>query len=94
MAQSITIKIGGIEYPLVANSPEVEQLYRLAAEDINKLLAKYDERYGDKSLADKLAFVSLQEAVSKITNQRKLHTLVDEVNGLNSDLQAYLDGKV
>ena len=63
MDQSITLKIAGREYSLKVQSPEMEQLMRLGAESINRTLAVYDQRYPDKSLVDKLAFVTLREAV-------------------------------
>ena len=45
MEQSIKIRIAGKEYPLKANSPEMEQMLRLAAETINQKLAAYDAKH-------------------------------------------------
>ena len=42
MGQNIKIKIAGNEYPLVASSPEMERMMRLAADAINQTLAAYD----------------------------------------------------
>lgn len=92
MDQSITIKIAGKEYSLKASSPEMERCMRLAAEDINKRLSAYDEKYPDKRLEDKLAFVTLNETVSKITAMGKLNALATEVSGLAEELEAYLSG--
>ena len=92
MDQSITINIAGTDYPLKAATPEAEKLYRLAAEDIKRLLAKYDERFPGKPIVDKLAFVALQEAVGKFTYQTKLSGVVDELQTLTSETGAYLDG--
>ena len=92
MDQSITIKIAGKEYSLKASSPEMERCMRLAAEDINKRLSAYDEKYPDKRLEDKLAFVTLNETVSKITAMGKLNVLATEVSGLAEELEAYLSG--
>ena len=92
MDQSITLKIAGKEYPLRASSPEMEQLMRLAAEDVNKMLSRYTEKYPDKSLEEKLAFVTLQEALFKISAQRKAAAIVDEISSLKSDTDAYLSG--
>ena len=92
MDQSITINIAGTDYPLKASSPEAEKLYRLAAEDIKRLLGKYDERFPGKPLVDKLAFVALQEAVGKYTSQSKLTGLADELQTLTGETAAYLDG--
>ena len=92
MDQSITIKIAGKEYSLKASSPEMERCMRLAADDINKRLSAYDEKYPDKRLEDKLAFVTLNEAVSKITAMGKLNTLASEISGLSEELESYLSG--
>ena len=92
MDQSITLKIAGKEYPLKATSPEMEQMMRLAAEDVNAMLVKFDAKFPDKPVADKLAFVAIQEAVSKINAQRKASRVVEEVTALQNDLASYLDG--
>ena len=62
MGQSIKIKIAGNEYPLVAATPEMEQLMRLAAEAINQKLTAYDAKFPNKSLSDKLSFVALRDS--------------------------------
>lgn len=90
MDQSITLKIAGKEYSLKASSPETEELMRLAAEDVNKMLARYTERFHDKTLEDKFALVSLQEALFKITAQRKMQALAEEVVAFKKDTDAYL----
>ena len=38
MGQKITLKIGGRDYPLTAESEELEQMMRLAAVDVDKAL--------------------------------------------------------
>ena len=92
MDQSITIKIAGKEYSLKASSPEMERCMRIAAEDINKRLSAYDEKYPDKRLEDKLAFVTLNETVSKITAIGKLNATAGEVSELAGELEKYLSG--
>ena len=49
MGQNIKIKIAGNEYPLVASSPEMERMMRLAADAINQKLAAYDAKYPNKT---------------------------------------------
>ena len=93
MAQSITIKIAGTEYSLVANTPEAEQMYRMAADDVNRQLAKYEAKYANLSAVDKFAFVCLQEAVGKLSSMRKQNLLATEVEDVKSELEAYLKGK-
>ena len=91
MEQSITIKIAGKDYPLKANSPEMEQLMRLAAESINQKLAAYDAKFPDKTLVDKLSFVALNETVSRMSYQKRLASAGDEAKALLSRTDAYLD---
>lgn len=90
--QNITLKIAGKEYPLKAKSPEAEQIMRLAAEDINAMLAHYTASYPDKSDMDRLAFVTLSQAVGKISAQRAAAKLATEVDSLDDKLGSYLVG--
>lgn len=92
MAQSITLKIAGKDYPLVASTPEMERRMRLAAEEIASTLAKYDARFPDKALNDKLAFVTLNATVSKLLLQEKSQEFVEEAKKLENEMEAYLDG--
>lgn len=90
MAQSIKIRIAGIEYPLMASSPQMEQMMRLAAESINQKLAAYDAKFPDKSLADKLAFVALNEAIGRLTNQKRYSEVSQEAEMLQEEVDTYL----
>ena len=81
MGQKITLKIGGRDYPLTAESEELEQMMRLAAVDVDKALTQFNARFPDTSLEDKLVFVAVQETVRK-----------DEVLSLDSRLASYLEG--
>lgn len=91
MEQSITLKIAGKDYSLKANSPEMEQLMRVAAETINKKVAAYDMKFPDKTPADKLAFVALSETVARISYQKKLSSVDDEVKRMLGQTSSYLD---
>lgn len=92
MDQSITLKIAGKDFPLKAQSPEVEQIMRLAAEDVNGRLAKYVQMYPDKSLEDKLALVCLNEAINMLSLKRRLGTISTEAETLKAQTDAYLAG--
>ncbi len=84
--------IGGLENYLLAYShpQEMEQLMRIAAETINKKIAAYDARFPERSLADKLSFVALNETVSRLATQRKMEALADEAARLKKDTDDYL----
>lgn len=91
MEQSITIKIAGKDYPLKVTSPEMEQLMRTAAENINQKMAAFDAKYPDKTLVDKLAFVTLTETVSKLSYQKKLSAINEEAKRMLEQTSGYLN---
>ena len=88
--QSINIKIAGKTYPLKASSPEMEQYMRLASDAINQKLAAYDAKFVGRELVDKLAFVTLNEAISRISLQKKLSSLEEQVKKLSAQTSDYL----
>ena len=92
MAQDITLKVAGKPYRLCASTPEMEQLMRLAAADVSAMMTKFDARFPESSPEDKLTFVAIQEAAGKLSAQKKMSRLVEEVQALEGDVVAYLEG--
>lgn len=92
MAQDITLKVAGKPYKLSAASPEMEQLMRLAAADVTAMMTRFDARFPDSSPEDKLVFVAIQEAAGKLSAQKKMSRIVKEVEALQGDVAAYLEG--
>ena len=92
MAQDITLKVAGKPYRLSASSPEMEQLMRLAAAEVSEMVTKFDARFPDSSPEDKLVFVAIQEAAGKLSAQKKMSRLVEEVEALQGDVASYLEG--
>ena len=92
MAQDITLKVAGKPYRLSATSPEMEQLMRLAAAEVSEMVTKFDARFPDSSPEDKLVFVAIQEAAGKLSAQKKMSRLVEEVEALQGDVASYLEG--
>ena len=90
MEQNITIKIAGKDYALKVTSPEMEQLMRIAAETINEKLMDYDSKYPEKTLADKLALISLTVTVSKRSYYRKLKSVNEEAKRMLDQTNSYL----
>lgn len=90
MAQNITIKIAGKEFPLSSSGEESERMMRLAAEDVGKLLAKYDAKMPDRSLEDKLILVALGETVEKIRVHSRISEIAAEADSLKSEIAGYL----
>ena len=89
--QRITLKIAGNEYSLVASTPEMEQLMRLAAESINQRLDAYNTKYATQTLEAKLVFVALMEAMDKLTMKKKMMKLADEMNKFKTETDSYLE---
>ncbi len=89
--QSITIVIAGTQYPLKAATPEIERMMRIAAETVNTKLAAYDAKYPCKSTADKLAFVALNETVSRLACQKKYDEAEFESKKLLEEVETYLN---
>ncbi len=55
-------------------------------------LLKFDARFPDSSPEDKLVFVAIQEAAGKLSAQKKMSRLVEEVETLQGDVATYLEG--
>ena len=91
MAQDITLKVAGKPYRLSAASPEMEQLMRFAAADVSEMVTKFDARFPDSSPEDKLVFVAIQEAAGKLSAQKKMSRLVEEVEAFQGEVAAYLE---
>ena len=90
MDQSIKVIIGGKDYPLKASTPEMEHYMRIAAEQINQKLDTYNAKYPDLPVADKLAFVCLQEVVSRLSCQKKIASMKAEADSFLNETSAYL----
>ena len=92
MAQDITLKVAGKPYRLSAATPEMEQLMRRAAQDVTDMMTRFDARFPESSPEDKLVVVAIQEAAGKLSAQKKMSCLVEEVQALEGDVAAYLEG--
>ena len=90
MAQNIKLIIAGIEFPMVAPTPEMEEAMRIAADEINRKYNSYDAKYPDKTPLDKLIIVTLNEAVNRIACQKKMQQLGAEAKALQDDVEVYL----
>ena len=92
MARNITLKIAGKEFPIVAQTPEMEARMRTGAEEINEMLIRYDSRFPTMSLQDKLVFIALNQATAKLAVQDGAKELATELSDLVSNLGTYLEG--
>ena len=90
MDQKISIKIAGRTYNLMATSPEQEEVYRLAAEAINKRLAADTRKNPDKTVMDLMSLVALNETVIRIDLQKETEAAEAARAQLERDLDRYL----
>jgi cell division protein ZapA len=88
--QSISIKIADRTYPLKVTSAEHEEVIRKAAEDINRMISKYQEKYPGKGMIEILSFVALNTCMSNITLNRQIKGLNAEEETLAKELEGYL----
>ncbi len=91
MAQKITIKIAERVYNLKVNSPESEEVVRKAADEINKTIDAYIEKFPGKSLVEILSFVSLNMCVNNITLREEAEKKENKISVLDKELEGYLD---
>lgn len=89
--RNITLNIAGKSYPLKTKGEEHESQMRFAAEDVEKMLEKYNLSFSNMSTQDKLVFVALNQAMTKLKFQRAAEALKLEVDAADADLSAYLD---
>ena len=90
MDQKISIKIAGRTFNLTAASPEVEELYRQAADAINNRFASFTRSHPGRTVNDLMSLVALNETVLRLSMQRELEHRKEAEKQLESDLERYL----
>ena len=90
MDQKISIKIAERTFNLTASSPEMEELYRQAAEAINKRFASFTRSHPGRNVSDLLSLVALNETVIRLGIQKDIDLYKTAEKQLESDLETYL----
>ncbi|MBO4427971.1 MAG: cell division protein ZapA [Bacteroidales bacterium] len=90
MSQRITLVFAGKSFQLNAENDDAEQLMRLAAEEVDKRIALYDQKFAATDPYDKLAFVALGCAMGNLKNFNILKKNEKELGELTATLEAYL----
>ena len=91
MAQSITVTIAERTFPLKVNSPEHEELIRKAADEINRKVKFYLERFPSKSLNEVISLVALNTGIAYAGLQKQMETVLEAEESLVKDLDGYLE---
>lgn len=90
MDQKISIKIAGRTFNLTASSPEMEALYREAADAIGRRFTSFTRSHPGKTASDILSLVALNETVIRLGMQKDLESYRKEEKTLEQDLEKYL----
>ena len=90
MDQKISIKIAGRTFNLTATSPEMEELFRQAADAIDNRFAAYTRSHPGRTVNDIMSLVALNETVLRLTLQRELDQRKSAEKQLETDLERYL----
>ena len=91
MDQKISVKIAGRIFNLTASTPEAEQLYREAAETINKRFVAYNRSHPGKNVSDLLSMIALNETVLRLGLQKDLDSHKQDEKALAGELERYLN---
>jgi len=88
---SIRVNIADRYYPLKIDRGDEEKI-RKAARMINDRVLQYKQRYTDKDVQDFLAMASLQYVIKVIEceSSMELTPMLDELRGLNEDLDEFI----
>ncbi|MBR4741183.1 MAG: cell division protein ZapA [Bacteroidales bacterium] len=90
MEQKISIKIAGRIFNLTAASPELEELYRQAADAINNRFAAFTRSHPGRTVNDLMSLVALNETVLRLSMQKELDHRKEAEKQLEEDLERYL----
>ena len=83
--------MAGRPYVLNASSEEHARKIRVSADEINKKVNAYLDKFPGKSIVDILSFVALNVCMNNLTLQEQINNLSDEEKALAEELGGYLE---
>lgn len=89
--RKVNLIIADKSYNLVAKSDDEEHYMRLAADKINELYVKFNQKYTNVPPKDKLAFVALNMTIAYLRSDDALQDIEGNLKGISRDLESYLD---
>ena len=91
MEQSIKIQIAGYNFPLKVTSAEQEENIRKSAQEINRQIAAYQNKYPNKGLVEIFAIMSLNVCVTNVTLAKQVKDMKEAEVSLARELEGYLE---
>ena len=91
MEQSIKIQIAGYNFPLKVTSTEQEENIHKSAQEINRQITAYQNRYQNKSLVEILSIMSLNVCVTNLSLAKQMKDIKDAEESLAKELNGYLE---
>jgi cell division protein ZapA (FtsZ GTPase activity inhibitor) len=91
MAQSINVNIAERTFSLKVNSPEHEELIRKAADEINRKVKFYLDRFPGKSLHEVITLVALNTGIAYAGLQKQMEIVLGAEESLAKELDGYLE---
>ena len=91
MAQRIKVTIAERPFELTATSPEHEEVIRIAADEVNKKIAQYQEKFPNKVTADLAFLTALNVCINNVVLLRHAKGMKDAEESLVRELERYLE---
>ena len=91
MAQSINVTIAERSFPLKVNSPEHEELIRKAADESNRKVKFYQEKFPSKSNLEIISLVVLNTGIALAGLQKQMESVLKDEENLMKELDGYLE---
>ena len=88
--QKITLKIGSHAYSMTVQSPEDEARLRKAAARVSARIDWYAQHFPDRTAAEVLPFIALNETNSALKLQEELQKAAAASDSLHAKVEDYL----
>ena len=91
MAQKIKVTIAERPFELTATSAEHEEVIRIAADEVNRKIAQYREKFPHKVVADLAVLTALNVCINNVVLLRHAKGMKDAEDSLVKELERYLE---
>lgn len=91
MAQKIRVIIAEHPFELTATSPEHEEVIRIAADEVNRKITQYQEKFPNKVMTDLAFLTALNVCINNVVLLRHAKGMKDAEESLVKELERYLE---